>query len=116
MKILIVDDYPELPKAMSYALKNAGHEVEMAFGGREGLLAFRTADPPFDAVVSDYNMPIMDGYKMIVHILKLDPKVKVVMMSGDDWNKPPMRTPPIKLLGKPFEMRELLQELEKPST
>lgn len=115
MRILIVDDYPELPKAMAYALNNAGHEVETAWNGVQGLAKFDRAEIPFDAVVSDWNMPGMNGFEMVTEILKRNPHVKIVMMSGDDSNRPPERTPPITLLPKPFGMKELLQELEKPT-
>lgn len=116
MRILIVDDYLELPQAMAHTLRDKGHEVETACNGVQGLAKFDRAEVPFDAVVSDWNMPGMNGFRMVTEILKLNPKVKIVMMSGDDSNRPPERTPPITLLSKPFGMDELLQELEKPTT
>jgi DNA-binding response OmpR family regulator len=41
MRILVVDDYTELLEYLANLLDSAGHEVELAADGREGLLKFR---------------------------------------------------------------------------
>lgn len=127
MKILIVDDYPDLLEVLAYTLAKAGHTVETACDGVQGLAAFDRDSQaaitnegpngivPFDAVISDWNMPRMNGFLMVTEILKLDPRVKIVMMSGDWTNQPPHRDPPIRLLSKPFDMGCLLDELAKDS-
>jgi DNA-binding NtrC family response regulator len=104
----VVDDYTELLEYLANLLESAGHEVELAADGREGLLKFREGG--FDAVISDWNMPHLNGSEMISEIIKIDPTVKVVMMSGDYTNQPPERTPKIKMFQKPFHPDALLEE------
>jgi len=93
MKILLVDDYRPLADALALNLGHAGHTVVLAHDGVEGVQAFMCCEigrmGPFDAVISDWNMPRMTGPEMVREILRVNPNVKVVMMSGDPWNKPP---------------------------
>src|SRR5262249_51725387 len=58
-RILLIDDDASLLDALSIAFEDAGHEVLTALDGARGLERVR-ADRP-DAVVSDVNMPGLDG-------------------------------------------------------
>ncbi len=109
MRILLVDDDNDVRETLGHILERAGHHVETARDGGEGLSKFRQG--LFDAVVSDYQMPRMNGLLMLADILNLDPDTVVVLMSGD----PPAAdlvarvTPrPIHILRKPFDTAELL--------
>jgi two-component system, chemotaxis family, chemotaxis protein CheY len=59
MKIIAVDDTRTLRELLCLALRGAGHEVIEAENGQEGLDRIIEHKP--DAVVTDLNMPIMDG-------------------------------------------------------
>jgi len=62
-RILAVDDSPSMRDMVRIALTGAGFEVEQAADGREALdIARKTA---FDLVLSDVNMPVMDGIELI---------------------------------------------------
>ena len=118
MRILVVDDYADLLKAIKILLASEGHRVTTAADGREGLRKFDEAQffgLPFDAVISDWNMPHMNGFEMVSKILELAPKVKIVMMSGDYSNMTPERADgrTIKMFQKPFHPDALLEELVK---
>jgi len=107
MRILIVDDNQSLADAIAIGLRHKGHTVSTALNGEDGLLIFRIGD--FDAVISDRDMPVMNGFQMVTEILRLKSNTKIVMMSGDPTNKPPAG---IQLLEKPFGRDELLKALE----
>jgi two-component system, chemotaxis family, chemotaxis protein CheY len=62
-RILAVDDSPSMRDMVRIALTGAGFEVEQASDGREALEIARKA--PFDLVLSDVNMPVMDGIELI---------------------------------------------------
>lgn len=67
MKILIVDDSEMVRNYYYYILKNAGFDVISAVDGADGLeKLFRS--PDCSLVISDINMPNMDGYSMIEKI------------------------------------------------
>lgn len=66
--ILTVDDSPSLRMAIRIALTGAGYSVAEAGDGSEGLE--KALATPFDMIVTDLNMPIMDGLTMIRELRK----------------------------------------------
>jgi two-component system chemotaxis response regulator CheY len=66
--ILTVDDSPSLRMAIRIALTNAGYAVAEAGDGVEGLA--KAASAKFDMIVTDLNMPNMDGLTMIRELRK----------------------------------------------
>jgi PAS domain S-box-containing protein/putative nucleotidyltransferase with HDIG domain len=85
--ILIVEDSPVQAELLRRALEGAGYKVIAARDGAEGL-AMSKADHPA-AVVSDINMPVMDGYAMCHAIrgdadLKHTPVILLTMLSDPE--------------------------------
>jgi two-component system chemotaxis response regulator CheY len=66
--ILTVDDSPSLRMAIRIALTGAGYDVTEAGDGLEGLKAANAAK--FDMIITDLNMPNMDGLTMIRELRK----------------------------------------------
>ena len=66
--ILTVDDSPSLRMAIRIALTGAGYDVTEAGDGVEGLNAANSAQ--FDMIITDLNMPNMDGLTMIRELRK----------------------------------------------
>lgn len=81
--ILIIEDNQTLNQAYRLILEKAGHKVDSAYNGREGLAAAKKATP--DIILLDMLMPEMDGltflknYKPFKH-----PKTGVVVLSNLD--------------------------------
>ncbi len=76
MKILIVDDFPTMRRIIKNLLKDLGFEnVDEAEDGAFGLEKLRNGS--FDFVVSDWNMPNMDGLTMLQHI-RADPALSAL--------------------------------------
>jgi len=65
-RILVVDDEAAIRKVVRDALERAGNEVETAVDGGEAVTLFDGA--LFDLVVTDLNMPKMDGLELVRHI------------------------------------------------
>jgi DNA-binding NarL/FixJ family response regulator len=61
-RLLVVDDEPNLLRAVAASLRAEGYEVVTARNGREALL--RVAESVPDLIVSDIRMPGMDGYQL----------------------------------------------------
>lgn len=68
-KILAVDDSASMRQMVSFTLKGAGHQVVEASDGVEALA--KAKNTTFDLVVSDVNMPNMDGLTLIAELRKL---------------------------------------------
>ena len=84
MKILVVDDFPTMRRIIRNLLKDLGFEnVDEAEDGAQGLEKLRNST--FDLVVSDWNMPNMDGLEMLKSI-RQDPalsKLPVLMVTAE---------------------------------
>lgn len=84
MKILVVDDFPTMRRIIRNLLKDLGFEnVDEAEDGAQGLEKLRNST--FELVVSDWNMPNMDGLEMLKNI-RQDPalaKLPVLMVTAE---------------------------------
>lgn len=84
IKILIVDDFPTMRRIIKNLLKDLGFEnVDEAEDGAMGLEKLRNGN--FEFVVSDWNMPNMDGLTMLQNI-RADPslaKLPVLMVTAE---------------------------------
>ncbi|HFU74839.1 MAG TPA: response regulator [Arcobacter sp.] len=70
MKLLIVDDSTMLRDMLTYALNEGGYnDVDEAVDGVEGLN--KAKETNYDLIISDVNMPNMDGLTMIAEVRKL---------------------------------------------
>lgn len=78
-KILVVDDSIVARRQIIEAIKDHDTEVIEAANGEEGLLRFK-ADPTFTLVISDVNMPVMDGLEMAGAIRKLNQNAKIPIL------------------------------------
>ena len=82
VKILVVDDEPDLVSTVEYRLKFANCSVVTASSGQEGLKRAAAEKP--DLILLDTNMPEMNGHEMLEH-LRADPTLKhipVIMLTA----------------------------------
>ncbi len=90
-KILLVEDSPFFRNMMKNYLETAGYQVEDAENGKEALNKL-TIDPNFDIIITDIEMPEMDGFELI-KVLKSDhnlnkiPIIVVTALAGEDIKK-----------------------------
>lgn len=80
MRILIVDDDPAMGAALQRGLRRSGWVVETETSARRGLA--RHADDPYDVVVTDIFMPVMDGLELIRALRRSAAPPKIVAISG----------------------------------
>ncbi len=78
--ILIVDDHLPVCKSLSEVLKRAGYDAHMASNGYEALEAIRQKQ--FSVVVTDIDMPKMDGLEVLQRAKALVPDMAVVVITG----------------------------------
>ena len=78
--ILVVDDNNVLRIVVSKMISRLGYEVSSADSGENGLRIFLKNQ--FDIVLSDYEMPGMDGVAFACSIKKSSPRTRVVIMTG----------------------------------
>ncbi|KAM0932150.1 putative response regulator and transcription factor RR-A-type family [Dioscorea sansibarensis] len=82
LRVLVVDDDPTWLKILEKMLKKCSYEVTTCGLARVALHMLRERKDKFDIVISDVNMPDMDGFKLLEHVgLEMD--LPVIMMSVD---------------------------------
>jgi CheY-like chemotaxis protein len=112
-RVLVVEDDAYVRDYLSAALETAGQglEVVAASNGREA--AERLADGGTDLVLTDLNMPEMNGVELVRHLRADHPTVQVVLMSGAsaDWLPELVREgfDDLPLLTKPVSVSQLLE-------
>jgi CheY-like chemotaxis protein len=79
-RILLVDDNVSGSTARKTVLEELGHKIQMASTGADALDQF--SQHKYDLVVTDYKMPRMDGLELIVRLRKLQPEIRIVLVSG----------------------------------
>jgi DNA-binding response OmpR family regulator len=81
MKILVVDDDPDIVRLLKYFLEAKGRQVQTASTGAEALELFKR-EPP-DLVILDVILPGMDGWTVLQKIRESS-QVPVLMLTGKD--------------------------------
>jgi CheY-like chemotaxis protein/anti-sigma regulatory factor (Ser/Thr protein kinase) len=79
-RVLVVDDDGSQAEEFSVLLRNAGFEVKLAGNGREAMDLLRHGVP--DIVLTDLNMPEMDGLELVQSIRREFPTVPVILMTA----------------------------------
>ena len=116
-KVLVVDDSSTMREIVSSFLSKNGFEVSVAHDGHDGLAQLR-ADPGIRLIISDINMPNMDGLTMVQKIrTELGNKdVRIVMLSTEDNPEIRARGKEVGVTGwivKPFRGEVVLNPLRK---
>lgn len=79
-KILIVDDDPEILNVIADILREAGYEVDKAEDGRKAIRCVE--DDFYDLVVTDLNLPQVDGMKVLQYVVDQSPETMCVILTG----------------------------------
>lgn len=112
-RILIIDDDPDIRRLLKGALERSQHEILEAANGIEGMRRWREGNP--DLVITDLVMPEKDGLDTLFEMVSLDPRVKVIAMTGGNWREAVDRLHDARLFGavrtvaKPFTLSEMLR-------
>lgn len=79
-RILVVDDEAQIRAMLTQMLEQEGYEVESAENGAEGLAL--VGKHTFDLVITDMIMPVKDGLKFIMELIRDYPELKIMAISG----------------------------------
>jgi two-component system chemotaxis response regulator CheY len=110
-RVLIVEDDQDVRAVLSLILSDAGYNVYEACDGLEALEALKKRR--YDAVLTDYHMPRMDGLELLDLVQAMWPDTPVLVASSDRllteqaWDH--LLAPAYAVLTKPFETRGLLE-------
>ncbi len=80
-QILVVDDTKNIRKTVELTLKKAGHEIQTAEDGNEGLRLFSDG-APWDLTLVDQQMPGLQGDEFVIEARRRDPMARLLMMTA----------------------------------
>jgi DNA-binding NtrC family response regulator len=111
-QLLVVDDDYLTRNAVSLFLSQEGYEVTSVPNGIEAEK--RLSVESFDLVLSDFNMPGMDGLSLAKHIHRVAPQTAIIIMSGSADIKPKhvVAAGGIDFIEKPIIFEKLLARIE----
>ena len=117
MRLLVVEDNQINQQVAHELLSGEGAHVVIAENGRLGVDAVASADPPFNAVLMDIQMPVMDGYaatQLIRQELEL-PRLPIIAMTANAMasdREACLRSGMDDHVGKPFDLNHLVEVLQ----
>ena len=108
MRILVVDDEPQITRVLRTSLVSNGHEVTVAQDGAEAMELFLRAQP--ELVITDLAMPGMDGIQLTRAIRERSPVPVIVLSvrSQDSQKVAALDEGADDYITKPFSIQELL--------
>lgn len=113
-RILLADDEAASRDLAARALEAEGHKVACAQDGQEALDQLLAASPPFDLLISDVQMPVLDGIGLAEKALAGSTTLKVLLVSGFAGGMERadgMRGPRLRTFMKPFTLDALKSEV-----
>ncbi|MBI5451404.1 MAG: response regulator [Gammaproteobacteria bacterium] len=114
--VLVVDDSLSMRGAVRLILETAGYQATEAIDGQDGLA--KAGGARFDLVISDINMPVMDGYAMIAALRALPdyrftPILMLTTESSSDAKKKGKAAGATGWIVKPFNPEQLVATVQK---
>jgi CheY-like chemotaxis protein len=82
LRILLVDDHPEVRSTTAAVLEDSGHQVLGADNGAQALALLKTRDCDFDLLITDYAMPHLSGTEFLREARLLCPDVPALLITG----------------------------------
>jgi len=104
-KVLIVDDNEHIRNLLSDFFSFNGYEAIAVSNGREALGVLK--DKSFSLIITDLNMPVMDGIELIIKIRNLNIPLPIIGMSFGDKESKFLKVGADYFLSKPFSFHHL---------
>ena len=114
--VLMVDDEESVRQVMRQLLECNGYRMIEAVNGTAGIVQYVAHQKKVQVVVTDLIMPVMDGPAFIRVLRRLNPQVRVIVMSGTQSKSrlpADLGVPDEARLAKPFSGAKLLQTLQR---
>lgn len=113
MRILVIEDDQNIARQIKAVLRKAGYAVDVAHDGEEGHFLGETE--PYDAVILDLGLPVMDGLSVLRNWREAGRDMPVLILTArNTWRDTVagLRGGADDYVAKPFELEELLARIE----
>ena len=116
VRVLIVDDEPDVLFTMKRLLTAEGHEVAVAADGGAAMLVCDEFRP--DVIVLDIRMPVLDGWYVLAEVAERDPSPRVIVCTANADTRDHTRALTLgaeTVLVKPYDPEELCSLVQVPA-
>jgi DNA-binding NtrC family response regulator len=113
-RVLLVDDEQEFTAVLSQRMQSRGVVVDAVPNGREALE--KAKQESYDAVLLDLLMPEMDGIETLKQLLKVNPDLQVILLTGHatvQTGVEAIKLGAMDFLEKPAEIQKLMEKIEQ---
>lgn len=105
--VLVADDDSQIRKLIIALLQEDGHQVLSAADGLEALEISRESPGPIDLVITDVEMPRLNGIELCTHLLEERLGIKLLVMSGAETSATVAEEAEFAFLPKPLDILAL---------
>ena len=111
-KILLIDDYADIPAALSAALSSEGYEVITAKNGREACERLR--EEHVDLAVLDLKIPVRDGLDAFERLKATHPHLQIIVITAGRSNQypPAIAAGAAAFMDKPLDLPSFLRTID----
>jgi len=113
--ILLVDDDQAVIEVTQEILEFLGHRVTIAANGREAMGHYNNHKDDIDLVITDLDMPHMDGRALVAQLRADNPRLKIIIITGNTLEKENPNSPLYQVnrwLSKPYWIDDLVDALD----
>lgn len=112
--LLVVEDEPAVGEIIALLLRDLGYEVLTADNGEAAERIISECEREIDLVLTDLNMPRMNGRELLARLGRSNPRVRVILTSGNDalLDNDTADSLSIEFLPKPFTRQSLAQKVQ----
>ncbi len=113
-RLLVVDDEPVIARVVSEQLRRLGYVVTSVTDPEDALELVAEDPEDFDLLITDLQMPRMDGVELAARVGRLRPQLPVVLSTGNRWSVPAATAKAAgirEIVDKPFRIDELAHVL-----
>jgi C4-dicarboxylate-specific signal transduction histidine kinase/ActR/RegA family two-component response regulator len=115
-RILLVDDEKTVLDIGQDLLRQYGYETLLADGGEKAIEIYRQEKDRIDLVILDLIMPGMGGQKCFQELLKINPKIKVIISTGasaEEQVREAFSPHPVGFVSKPYQLKDMLEKVRE---
>jgi CheY-like chemotaxis protein len=113
-RILVVDDDEAMRSTLSFLLSRGGYLVTVAENGQQAFDLF--SSDSFSLVLTDFCMPVMDGFTLAERVRITSPETPIIMITGSQIREGVDTERVDYIISKPFQLDEVQRTVEKALT
>ena len=110
MRILLIDDTPQILNALSRMLRKEGHYVCTACDGCEGVQEL-SQNPNYDLIITDLKMPVWDGYKLAFEAKRIT-NIPILLHTGNPFAKKTIHIAKVIAKGDWYEIKKFIATIK----